>query len=922
MPDVETSAPGGKPAIKGIDVSSLLSHVAMLNRYLPKTDDMENFGHAQPPQLHMARVPDPRRDGKELPVYAIMAVTKRCIAAQLVQSSKSRRSGAPVEVLVIRGNDDDDEITCATMISLELFHLTAADTGIYLDEEQRMAMERQESTGVSMLSGGLSSIDPSPRLAVIVGTKKNRVISVEFSVKQAMLDLVRRKYYVGKEEYTYFEPLPNGTLTKAQMKGKKPPRSSSITSNNSKESKKKAQALQQKLVVPFEPSGGVSTIAPYNLFRDGKHKTHVWISFGDGTAIRLHHAGFFPSVIQKHAESDDCEIPLERILGEPLVKWRAMMPPMPEDAIVTYVPLPKYHPSPLAPFPAWKKPEFDEIDTDEEQVDEYQDEVYEAAVYCNGAMADEFPTLAFYTSEDQFESRIPNGFSDDENSEYGVVGSMIGGIFGMFSGTKKPSEASPEEPPAYNASAKDPWDPSVPFPSMNFDPTKLYAGYEIHDPPRQITFCSIDPEGDLAAIADTLGRVSLVDLSTKQIVRMWKGFRDSVCQWIQTPRVTTGTPWLKTRVLYLVIHSRQRKVVEVYRTRHGPRVKTIQVGREAQLIGSRELTSAGYVSCCYIAHSNVPHSSLNQVQKIEFTEDEKEGHLTPRTRAAVPQDAIKVSQDAAMKLNHLKQLLDETSVDCQSVDVYRALQKINSLEDLSAVLDFLAKAPTLEGRMNVEGATFQKLAVSYCQQKLDEAMASGGKDAVTNPHIQRLAFKIAYYTQIASAYDVIHQYENGVDEGQGNVEVVAGSKWSVEAAGWTATYEKITRNPVDQDILDSPKEPVKFHAFASACVPPKDWMEAVYDVDNGGYKVYLSDSSRTRKEILLRIFKPLLGDVFSFNVVNNVFEALGIAKDHEYLLKVQIDRCTVFRSLITRTNNSRLVFWGMVYFTIGQAFND
>jgi hypothetical protein len=150
---------------------------------------------------------------------------------------------------------------------------------------------------------------------------------------------------------------------------------------------------------------------------------------------------------------------------------------------------------------------------------------------------------------------------------------------------------------------------------------------------------------------------------------------------------------------------------------------------------------------------------------------------------------------------------------------------------------------------------------------------------------------------------VLHRYESGVDEGQESVEVGAPSKWSSEAAGWTATYEKITKRLVDQDILDIPKEPVKFHAFASACVAPKDWMEAVYDIDNGGYKVYLSDSSKTRKEILMRIFKPLIGDVFSFNVVNHVFESLGVGKDLEYMLKVKI-KCWHFGWLFhLHTNN-------------------
>lgn len=141
--------------------------------------------------------------------------------------------------------------------------------------------------------------------------------------------------------------------------------------------------------------------------------------------------------------------------------------------------------------------------------------------------------------------------------------------------------------------------------------------------------------------------------------------------------------------------------------------------------------------------------------------------------------------------------------------------------------------------------------------------------------------------QITNAYEILHRYEVGEDEGNDNIEVATPSKWSIEAAGWTATYEKITKNLVDRDISDPPKDPLRFYAFASACVPPKDWMKAVYDIEKGGYEVYLHDSSKTRKEILVRIFKPLLGDVFSFSVVNQMFEALGIKKDHEYLLKVR-----------------------------------
>jgi hypothetical protein len=51
----------------------------------------------------------------------------------------------------------------------------------------------------------------------------------------------------------------------------------------------------------------------------------------------------------------------------------------------------------------------------------------------------------------------------------------------------------------------------------------------------------------------------------------------------------------------------------------------------------------------------------------------------------------------------------------------------------------------------VEGSAFQKIAVSHCKQKLDEAIRDGGDEALTNPHVQLLAFKIAYYSQVRRA---------------------------------------------------------------------------------------------------------------------------------------------------------------------------
>lgn len=850
---------------KYIDVSALLSHVQMLESKLP--EDPVYFGHPQHPEIHMCRIPT-----KERGVVAMMAVTRRCISAQLVKETPDGGSteGSPVEVLVMQG---EDQVTCSTILVLEIPKLSAEDKNVVPDKNAR------KQQGMSLMSGGLVPVAPLPRVALVVGTNHSRVISVEFSVKPKSLSLTRRNYYAGKDVQTYFEPLPYATLTDYQRSHRR-----GIPGPNGEAPRR---------IVPFEPSEGVTSLVPFGTIQGGKAVTYVWLAFGDGTGIRLHHAAFFASVIQKHTESQPNPKSLETVLGTKVIRWEARLPPL-EATKFTIIPVPKYHPSPLAPFPAWKKPEFDPmtgapIDSSiAEQVERQLMENFEAVVYCAGAMTESFPTLAFYTSEDQFGGREEQPEDDDEEEvkSGNIISTVFGGIFGMLTGGGKGSKE--EAPPAAETEVERPeaWDPNVPFPSINLDPYKLYAGCEIHDPPRQVTQCTVEPEGELAAIADTLGRVSLVDLSTKQIIRMWKGFRDTTCYWMEIPRKTKVKSGQKAKILYLVIHSRQRRVVEVWRTRHGPKVLSLQVNREAQVVSVREMSRLGYIACCYLAHSNVPFSKRNQIQRIDIEDDERVG-ITNLERNQQPRPTLTmVPKDAAARLNQLKQMLSDTNVECQSVDVFKALERIKSVEDLAVALDTLASSPTLERKMAVDGSTFQRLAISYCKQKLDEAINEAGREALTNPHVQLLAFKIAYYDQISKAYDVIHRHETSQDVGVHAPNVIAPSSWGLEAIGWTSTYEKITKTLIDDGIPQNPIEPMKFYEFASALEPPKKYMDEDYVLENGGYKIYFSDSTRTRREILFRIFKPLLGDVFSFGAVSQIFDALGTKSDGEYVMKV------------------------------------
>ncbi|CAI5744844.1 unnamed protein product [Peronospora destructor] len=63
----------------------------------------------------------------------------------------------------------------------------------------------------------------------------------------------------------------------------------------------------------------------------------------------------------------------------------------------------------------------------------------------------------------------------------------------------------------------------------------------------------LSPTGRLAAISDTLGRILLVDTARMMVIRMWKGYRNAQCGWMQGTEGARRPPGL-----YLVIYSAQR----------------------------------------------------------------------------------------------------------------------------------------------------------------------------------------------------------------------------------------------------------------------------------------------------------------------------------------------------------------------------
>jgi hypothetical protein len=103
----------------------------------------------------------------------------------------------------------------------------------------------------------------------------------------------------------------------------------------------------------------------------------------------------------------------------------------------------------------------------------------------------------------------------------------------------------------------------------------------------------------------------------------------------------------------------------------------------------------------------------------------------------------------------------------------------------------------------------------------------------------------------------------------------------MEAIGWASTYQKVMGVDLDREIPVRGSV-LRFSSFSSACKQP---IMTEQSHGSSKIKIYFSDSSRMRRDILVHVFEPLLSDIFSSRVVSSIFESLGTGHDHAYVQK-------------------------------------
>jgi hypothetical protein len=134
--------------------------------------------------------------------------------------------------------------------------------------------------------------------------------------------------------------------------------------------------------------------------------------------------------------------------------------------------------------------------------------------------------------------------------------------------------------------------------------------------------------------------------------------------------------------------------------------------------------------------------------------------------------------------------------------------------------------------------------------------------------------------KLIKAFDVLFKFE-GTGNDSNEQQVKSPSHWAAEAMAWASTYEQVTGSSLDIDVTGNllPQQRIHFSGFAASCQFP----EISATKHKGILKVYFSESSRSRRLLLERIFKPLRCDLFSASVTDSIFDILGTRSDIKYM---------------------------------------
>ncbi|XP_022917832.2 rab3 GTPase-activating protein non-catalytic subunit [Onthophagus taurus] len=136
---------------------------------------------------------------------------------------------------------------------------------------------------------------------------------------------------------------------------------------------------------------------------------------------------------------------------------------------------------------------------------------------------------------------------------------------------------------------------------------------------RVATNVILSPDKKLAAISDSLGRVILVDTHKGIALRIFKGYREAQCAFIQVPDERKSKSRTKAIALFLIIYSPKKGTLEIFLTQLGTKIATFTASKNSKLLyanyglmGFQSMSKSRFI-CQYATTFIDPDGSIKEI---------------------------------------------------------------------------------------------------------------------------------------------------------------------------------------------------------------------------------------------------------------------------------------------------------------------
>ncbi|XP_059049592.1 rab3 GTPase-activating protein non-catalytic subunit-like [Achroia grisella] len=280
--------------------------------------------------------------------------------------------------------------------------------------------------------------------------------------------------------------------------------------------------------------------------------------------------------------------------------------------------------------------------------------------------------------------------------------------------------------------------PASTEPLVRTEPLSMRNG--LYDVQRQGTSVVVSPDRRLAAVVDSFGRVSVLDIKRGHLIRLFKGCRDVQCAFVQIFDVDNKKPQLSVvkeirRAVFLIIYNPRKGLIDIRLMQRGNRVAVFTATKNGQLL---------YNTCGLVgAEKNYTHKKLNlpEFQCVLIDPDGKLKRFNIPFFYALDGEHSQRSKDLHT-LRELRDYIKKTSSDYEYYqdEIVKRATELKTMELKKHCLEMLIRNYEIDPKIVIS------CVVSFWNSFSDQG--TSGKEEEMKYYFANLTFLTLFYRRI------------------------------------------------------------------------------------------------------------------------------------------------------------------------------